>query len=269
MSPLSAITGNIELHPEYEHTAGVSYHHFDAFNMAALFGFFNATYTSNKINTARFIDQDLRQQSFWVNTPYEGRLSARVSYSRPVKKLRVDVGGDLEESVRMSVSPINGVDNKTTSYTHNLSLHANNKNNTVWNIRGEAGVEITDAYYSINKEQNNTFYNYTGTGSIGFTPKNNKWSVQLSADITYYTARSFDEPTTIPLLKAEISRYFLANKRGTLTLRGFDLLDQNKSVTRLSQMNFLQERRTNIIGRYFMLSFNYKLSKTGNGSREF
>jgi len=264
-SALSGITGNLDLKPEYVHDFNVSFNHFDQFNMSSLFAFLSGTYTVNKVNGARTINADLSQHTLWVNTPYEGRIMMRGSYGRPVKKLGVDISANLNEMVSMAVSPVNNIDNKNTTWSHELSLNVNNRNNTVWNIRVGAALRISDSRYSLNKELNNTYYNYTGTGSISYQP-NEHWFMQVSADVTHYTARSFDGPVTIPLLKAEISRYLLANQRATITLKAFDLLDQNKSIQRISQLNYLTEQRSNIIGRYFMLTFNYKLNKVGKGS---
>ncbi|HTN47412.1 MAG TPA: outer membrane beta-barrel protein [Flavipsychrobacter sp.] len=264
-SPLSGITGNIHLKPEYKHDGNINYNHFDEFTMSSLFTYLNASYTANKINAAQTIDPLFRQQTRWVNTAYEARFNLHGSYDRPIRKWKLNAGVHFTETVSLSVTPINGVDNKTTSYTHEIGITAGNRNNKVWGIQTELSMQITDAYYSISRERNNTFYNYTGTGSLSFQSPNTKWYAQLSADITHYTARSFDQPVTVPLLRAELSRFVLANNRGTITLKGFDLLNMNKSIYRTSQVNYLAEQRSNIISQYFMLTFNYKLSKTGKG----
>lgn len=264
-SPLSGITGNIHLKPEYKHDGNINYSHFDEYNMSSLFTYINASYTADKINAAQTIDPLLRQQIAWINTSYEARFSLHGSYDRPIRKWKLNAGIRFNGTISLSITPINGVDNKTTSYIHSFGITAGNRNNKMWNIQTELSVDITDAYYSINKDRNNTFYNYTGTGSISYQSKNSKWFAQFSADVTHYTARSFNEPITIPLLRAELSRFVLADNRGTITLKGFDMLNKNKSIYRTSQMNYLMERQSNIIGRYFMLSFNYKLNKTGKG----
>ena len=78
---------------------------------------------------------------------------------------------------------------------------------------------------------------------------------------------SFGESVGIPLLGAEVSHFFLKNNRGTLTLRGFDLLSQNRIVQRFSELNYLREIRSNSIGRFVMLSFTYRLNQFGNQSK--
>jgi hypothetical protein len=64
---------------------------------------------------------------------------------------------------------------------------------------------------------------------------------------------------------AEVSYYFLRNQRGAITLSGKDLLNKNTGIERLSELNYLIERRSDILGRYVLLSFKYRLNKVGDG----
>jgi hypothetical protein len=184
-------------------------------------------------------------------------------YARPVRKLGINMSVGLTETWNKSVSVVNGINNTNSTFNHVLDLSFNNLNNEVLDIRCGGNIEFSTARYSINEELNNNYFNYSAFASINYRPSKN-WNFLLSGDLTRYTAQSFDAPVTVPLLKAEVSRYILPNQRGTITLRGFDLLDKNKSVLRSSQLNYLLEQRSNIIGRYIMLSFAYKLNKAGN-----
>jgi hypothetical protein len=89
----------------------------------------------------------------------------------------------------------------------------------------------------------------------------------MTIDITRYNAQSFNETVVVPLVKWELQYSFLQARRGSLGLEVFDLLNRNTGVQRISELNYLQERRANIIGRYVMLSFKYRLNKfeTGEG----
>lgn len=261
-NPLTRTSGNIGLRPEYAHNVNISYSNFDQFTMTSLFASVNATYTLNKIDWSRKVNADLSQDLTMVNTPYAAQLSLNGQYSRPVRRLGINANIGLSESWRRAVSPVNGVENTNNTLVHELELEFNNLNNEVLDIRGGVKANISNARYSLNKELNNNYYNYTGFASVAFQP-NVHWYFNLAADITHYTAQSFDAPVTIPILKAEVSRYVLPNQRGTITLRGFDLLNRNKSVQRISQMNYLIEQRSNVIGRYVMLFFAYKLNRAG------
>lgn len=261
-NPLYRLTGNTNLKQEYEHNVNLNYNRFNQFNMSSFFIMMNGSYTRDKIGWSRTIQPDLSQDLLAVNTDYALQATLNAQYSRPVRKLGLQITADLQETWNRTLSPVNGVGNINNSLSHQLELSFSNLNSDVWDIRGGGSVQISTAAYSLNKELNNTYYNYTGFASIGYRPTEN-WNFQISGDLTYYAARSFDNPLTVPLLKAEITRYIFKNQRGAISLNGFDLLDKNKAVTRTSQLNYLMEQRSNIIGRYFMLSFSYKLNKAG------
>jgi hypothetical protein len=261
-NPLFRVTGNTNLKPEYQHNLNLNYNRFDQFNMSSFFIMMNGSYTRDKIGWSRTIQPDLSQDLLAVNTDYALQARLNTQYSRPVRKLGLQVTADLQETWNRTLSPVNGVGNINNSLSHQLELSVSNLNSDVWDIRGGGSVQISTAAYSLNKELNNTYYNYTGFARIGYRPTEN-WNFLVSGDLTYYAASSFDKPLTVPLLKAEITRYIFKNQRGAISLNGFDLLDKNKAVTRTSQLNYLMEQRSNIIGRYIMLSFSYKLNRAG------
>lgn len=264
-NPLMRMSGNIALNPEYYHDFNFNYSHFDQFTMSSIFIFLNGRYTRDKINIGRTIYPDLSQDLKYVNAGHELRASLGAEYSTPVRKLGVNVNVRFNETYTSSQSPVNDVINQNSTFKHELEASFSNRKNDKWDLRLGGNIELSNSAYSLNKELNNTYFNYTGFAQAGYQP-NDRWIFNLSADITRYAAQSFGAPVTIPILKAEFSRFILPNNRGTITLKGFDLLNKNTSVFRSSQLNYLVERRSNIIGRYFMLSFNYKLSKTGKSN---
>jgi hypothetical protein len=261
-NPLLRTVGNPDLKPEYAHSADVNYNHFDQFTMTSFFIFLSGKYTLNKIDWNRVVQSDLSQDLQTFNTPYASQLRLNTQYSRPIRKLGINASVGLTETWNKSVSAVNSVNNTNSTFNHVLDLSFNNLSNDVLDIRWGGNIEFSTARYSINHELNNNYFNYSAFASINFRPTKN-WNFMLSGDLTRYSAQSFDAPITVPLLKAEVSRYIFPNQRGTITLRGFDLLDKNKSILRSSQLNYLSEQRSNIIGRYAMLSFAYKLNKAG------
>lgn len=262
-NPLMLTKGNVFLKPEYRHTAYANYFLFNQFSMSSFSASLKGDYTYNNIAYSRTVLPNLAQQLQLVNVPYEWSSALTLNYTKSVNSIGLSVHAGITESWAQGISPVNNMDNRNKTLSHRLDLSFSNIKSDVWDLRWGGNISISDSRYSINKEMNNRYYNYSGFAQIGYRP-GPKWNFSTSGDITYYTAQSFDQPVTVPILNAEITRYVFASQRGAISIRAFDLLDRNKAVQRSSQLNYLMEQRSNTIGRYLMLSFSYRLNKAGN-----
>jgi hypothetical protein len=157
---------------------------------------------------------------------------------------------------------VDNIENEVTSYGHRLSLTFDNRKKDKWDINTGTAVTVTDASYSIRESLNNVYYDISWFGEIRFTP-GDKLNMDISADITNYTAKSFDDAQLIPLIGASVTYFVGKNNRAAFTLTGVDLLNRNTGIIRETSMNYLRESTSNIIGRYIMLSFKYRLNKFG------
>ena len=259
---LSLFYGNRELTPEFIHSASVSWWIFDEFSFTTFLVGLRSTYTQNKINYSRSVNDQLVQELRLVNVEDDLSLSGNIDFSTPIRALGIKTNIDISESYNKGINIVNGLDNEITSFKHNYSLSFDNRKKDKWDINSGVGLSMTDARYSIQESLNNVYYDLSWFGEIRFTPSD-KFDFFFSADVTNYTAQSFEESQLVPLLGAHISYFFLKNNRMTLTLAGHDLLNKNTGISRISEANFLQEKTSNIIGRYFMLTLKYRLNKFG------
>ena len=262
---LQLYTGNSTLTPEYRHNLRFGWLMFDQFSSTSIFASVSGNYTRNKIVFSRTIFDNLAQEINLLNGGDDYRLNGNFDFTTPVRKLGFDVNVRISESWNRGVSFVNDVENISTNFSHTISLYLNNRKKDKWDLMIGGRIQISDATYSLQERLNNHYVNMSGYSDISFTP-NDKWNFSFSADITRYSEQSFGNAVNIPILRAEINHYFLKGKRGVLTLAGHDLLDKNTGLERISQMNYLLESRTNVLGRYFMLTFKYRLNKFDNQS---
>lgn len=72
------------------------------------------------------------------------------------------------------------------------------------------------------------------------------------------------------LLSFTIGKRLFKNKMGKIQLEVFDALEQNNNLNFTTQPGYIEETRSNILQRYFMLSFTYKIrAKTKKPKNEF
>jgi hypothetical protein len=267
-NPMAVSYGNRNLKPEYANNVYLNWLIFDQFSFTSLMSGIDAGYTMNKINWSRTVDSQLKQTMTLVNVRDDYRASARIDFSTPIRKLGIKISTNLRESFNRGISMINGTENINTNFSHKATLTIDNRKKEKWDVMVGGSVQMTDARYSIQNALNNKYLDMAYFAEMRYNPTE-KWNFAFKADITNYTAESFEEPILIPLLSGEISYYFLKNSRGVLSLQGMDLLNKNTGIQRISELNYLQERQTNMLGRYLMLTFKYRLNKMGSNGNSF
>ncbi len=259
---LSLFYGNRDLKPEYSHSLSANWWIFDQFSFTTLLTSVRASYTKNKINYARTVNENLGQVLNLVNVDRDLSASANIDFSTPIRPLGIKTNLSISEQYSKGINIVNDIENEVSNISHRFSLTFDNRKKEKWDINTGAGLTITDASYSIQESLNNVYYDFNWFGEIRFTP-GEKLDMNVTADVTNYTAQSFEESQLVPLIGAEISYFFMKNNRAAITLTGFDLLNRNTGITRIAEMNYLRESQSNIIGRYLMLSFKYRLNKFG------
>jgi hypothetical protein len=261
-NPLTLMYGNRDLKPEYSHDLFLHWLLFDQFSFTSLFTSLSAGYTQDKINWSRTVNNQLGQTMKLVNVDHDYRIRGNIDFSTPIKPLGIKVNASVRESYNSGINIVNDQENINTNLSHQVSLRFDNRKKAKWDVNTGTAITLTDSWYSIQESLNNRYIDLSWFGEVRFTP-DDTWNFMVTADVTNYTARSFDESVMIPLIGAEVGFSFLKHKRGVLTLQAVDLLNRNTGISRVSEMNYLMERQTNMLGRYVMLSFKYRLNKMG------
>lgn len=259
---LSVSYGNRNLKPEQQKNLNLHWIIFDQFSFTSLFTGVNASYTRDKINWSRTVNDQLGQTLNLVNVDDDFRVSGNMDFSTPIRKLGVKINAGLRESWNKGINLVNGIENENTNLTHRFSLSVDNRTKKKWDVVAGGSISITNAKYSLQESLNTRYTSLSYYTEIRFNPNDN-WNFMASADVTNYNDQSFGESYTIPLISAEISYHFLKNKRGSISVQGADLLNKNTGIQRISELNYLRETKSNIIGRYVMFSFKYRLNKMG------
>ena len=149
--------------------------------------------------------------------------------------------------------------NDYENYNYSLGTDIHNYKNKY--ITGKIGVryESTISKYSINTESNNTYNNIKYFANLKWKITEN---IKLSNSIKYKTySNKYSNNTDDEVLWDTSIKFFLKENRYTIKLSANDLLNQTLGYQQFSGDNFVQYTRTNRIGRYFMISLTYSLSK--------
>lgn len=264
VNPLEVFTGNINLKPEYSHRLGFHYSWFDQFSFTSLFTGFNLSYTKDKINFSKTIHDDLSQSLTLVNVPDDYTAGFNVEFSTPIRPVHLNFRVGFHEDFNKGINYVNGDENHISSFTHSLNVSFDNRKKDKFDITFGGNIALTHAAYSIDDGSDSRYFDWSYFTEIHYTPAK-QWHFSFNADVNHYGAEGYDLNTIVPLLQAEVMRYFLKSNRAAISFKGFDLLNKNSGITQTSEYNYLQRTESNTIGRYFMLSFKYRLNKFSGG----
>ncbi|MEO0337626.1 MAG: outer membrane beta-barrel protein [Bacteroidota bacterium] len=257
IDPLNILQGNPSLDPERSHQAYATWTVFDQFSFTSFSLRLAGNYTTDKIQWAQQINEDLVKVTSPINVSSDANINLYADFSTPLRRLGLDLNVTLTENWNRSIVFINDQENNNTNLTHGLNLAFQNRKNDVLAFRLSAALNLTDSRFSIAEEQNGIFFNTSYNGDIRYTPSR-KWNIAARANVINFNAQSFDEAVNVPLLSAEVSYFFLQAEQASITLSAFDILNQYTGLQRISTANFLQQRQWNTLTQYVMLTFDWR-----------
>jgi hypothetical protein len=104
------------------------------------------------------------------------------------------------------------------------------------------------------------FTHRVGIQTTTFLPKKLEWKKDVNYIYNPNIAGNFQRSswfcnTTVT--------YSILRNQGLLTLKIYDLLDQNTNARRSVSQNYIQDVQSEVLQQYFMLSFTWKFNSLG------
>ncbi|WP_375446507.1 outer membrane beta-barrel protein [uncultured Fibrella sp.] len=259
-NPLYIRSGNPNLRPEYTHSLNINYRTFDATTYKSFNASLGLTNTYNRIVNATTITPAGAQVSQPINTDGYYSLFAFTSFGKPVnwgaQKVNVNWTSSLNGS--RGISFVNGQSNTSVNMNigQGLSLNTNINEKTDLNLSGNVTYSI--ATYSIQPQQNTRYF--TNIANLrAYHRFGNRFF--LSTDVYYSgnTGRAAGYNQQFILLNGSVGQFLFKQKQGEWRITGYDLLNQNQSITRNTTETYIEDTNSLVLRRYFMLTFSYSI----------
>ena len=263
--PLNSITGNPNLKPTNNHSFHLNFNNYDFQKGTGFYAYVNGDAKENAVVEQTNVDENNIRNTTYTNVNGKYRLGGSVSTNRKQNldslrsvKYGIGVYGNYAQDVNFN----NGIAYKS----HNVSLTPNARISFSWQ-------ELFDVrlYYSLgiakNSFENNIFedqnylYHALNLSTSLNVPKNFEWKNDIDCSYNPDIAAGFQKSAWF--WNTTLS-YSMLKEKGTLTLKIYDLLNQNSNARRTASENFIQDSQSTVLQQYFMLSFSYKFNTLGS-----
>jgi hypothetical protein len=218
--------------------------------------------TNNITNSTTFNSVTGSQTTQPINTDGAYNWNAWLSYFSPIYfgKDKVKWNVNVNAWGNRNVNLLNGEENvNLTSYAKvYLGLTYDSPK---W-IDMHTGFSLSrqTSEYSLQTSLNNTSYYLDVNPDVTIAPTKNM-EINIEYDYRQTTGQSAGFNTSVNMLNADIVQYFGSKKTIWLKLKAYDLLNQNVSIWRSTNDNYIQDTRATVLSRFLLLSLNFRLNK--------
>ncbi|MDT7828208.1 outer membrane beta-barrel protein [Pricia sp. S334] len=263
-NPLNIVIGNPDLSPAVNHGINFNYNDYNWKERTGVYVYSNIDIERNRVSAVSTTDENFLRTTRYTNIDGNYRGNAGFGYSREIKKDSVfSAKFNLRPSLSFGrqVSFTNGIELKANSFDVSpyFSTTLNYRelvefepgygisfNSTKYNLDNIEDIKYTSQNFNLRLTTywpenlvwgNDIRYTYNGDVGPGFRKNALFWNMSLGLDV-------FD-------------------KKATIKLSAYDLLNQNTNVRRTTGEDFIQDFQGTVLTRYFMGSVTFKFDQFG------
>lgn len=263
--PLNITTGNPDLKPTNNHSLYTGFNNFDFQKGTGFYGYLSFNAQTDQVVSQTLVDENFIRNTTFVNVNgnYNGNISG--TFSKDIKldsirtlKIRVGSSASLSNFVNFNNDVLYDTRNTTLSPNVNLTFVWKD----VFQLRPNYRINITRSRFDIDAFEDQNFVRHTlRLRTTTYVPKGLEWQNDISYNYNPNVAEGFQR--SVWFWNSTLA-YSVLKDQGTVTLKVYDLLNQNNNAQRTVNANFIQDSQSTVLRRYFMLSFSWKFNSLGS-----
>lgn len=268
-NPTFIRSGNPDLDPRFTHSLKATYSAYRSKDFSLLTANLNGVFHNNAIvNRTEYEDEEKTiQRSMPVNVNGVYNVFGNLLFNRPFLNNRLIINTNTPFAFNNNVG-FTKVDNLKEYVKNNMTtfrlgerLRVTHQNHR---MELSAGGEISyvRSRNDVNARQNNDTYDWEYFGNLLFRLPAD---ITVNTDITFsYKRGYFDDFNMDEIIwNAEIEKLVLRNKKGIVSLKIYDILQQRVSMRRSIGPNYVDDSDYNTLKSYLLVCFAYKFDFWG------
>jgi outer membrane receptor protein involved in Fe transport len=271
-NPLQLSTGNPELKQDFQNNLNIRYSGVNTEKATSFFALLGGNYSDNYIGNSTLIaNQDTvvyngisLQRGAQIVRPVNlnGYYSLRsfLNYTFPVKKIKTNLSLNLSGNYTYVPGLINTKINFANTATGVLGLVLSSNVSEKIDFTLSSNSSYSTIENSIQSQSNTSYFSQLSKVKLNLNPYKG-FVFQSEYTHTYYSGLTGAFNQSISLWNAGIGYKFLKNRQAEIRLTVYDLLNENNSVSRTNTDSYIQDSQTNVLNRYYMLTFTYNFKK--------
>lgn len=262
--PLNIVTGNPNLEPANTHRVYAGYNSFDFQKGTGFYSYLNASFTNNQVVPRTTIDENFVRNTTYINVDGYYSLNASINNSKSItldslRTLKIDAG--VYSFLRRNVNFNNDIEYASRSATIGPSLGLSFSWKDVLLIEPRYVFTYTTTRFNIDDFEDQDFARHEiDLETRTFLPKQLEWRNNIVYNYNPNVTSGFQK--SVWFWNSTLA-YSMLKDRGILTLKVYDLLNQNNNTRRSSSPTSIQDVQSTVLQQYFMLSFSWKFNTLG------
>lgn len=269
---LQLSTGNPNLKQDFQQNLNVRYSAVNTDKATSFFALISGNYSNNYIGNSTLIaNQDTTvyndvflQQGSQIIRPVnlDGYYSLRsfVNYTFPLSKLKTNLSVNVSGNYNNIPGLINTDINYAKTATGGLGLVLSSNISDKFDFTVSSNSSYSNIINTLQTSSNTTYFSQGTRAKVTANPYKGL-VLQTEYTNTYYSGLTSAYNQSISLWNAAIGYKFMKNKQAELRLTVYDILNQNNSVARTNTDSYIQDSQTNVLNRYYLVTFTYNFKK--------
>jgi hypothetical protein len=277
-NPLLLSTGNPDLKQDYEHTVNLRYGSVNSVKATNFMIYAMGNYIQNYVANSTLIPTTptpipnsnvILRPGSQLTKPVNlnGYWNARsfLTYGFPVSKIKMNINLNTGFTYNLIPDLINDQENLANNYnfSEGVVLSSNISQKVDFSLSYSGNYSIVKN--TLQKQSDNNYFNQVTTFKFNWLPYK---GIIFNTNITHtlFTGLAQNYNLNYFLWNVALGYKFLKSQALDVRVSVFDALKQNNSISRNVTDTYIEDSRTQVLTRYYMLTVTYTIKNFKNGA---